>query len=384
MIKVVNKKYLRLEVWPSFGYNVFMLRRKKHCGLIGAIVATLLVFGVGYYFWTNSTTRRLAKIGYKKDEIALIREKISQDYLEMIFSYEYLPELVEILAEREKPADFRIEKLSDYVLMLQKYDFEPEKTVMLVNHTDYNIDETYTPEKIQILYDEYYLTPNLERYFRFLDAGSAEGLKTEELVALVNANRDREYYTETEPARLENGSLTLVNKYYYLDQDFSVETVEQDARYGSVGEKMEVETYAAFEKMFQAAYDDGYQLYVTSGYRGYDEQEEVFASYLAEGGEDHALKYAAKPGYSEHQTGRAIDVFTPGETTSSFAGTPVAKWLEENAHLYGFILRYPEGKENLTGYIYEPWHYRYVGLEAAQEIKSRGITLEEYVAAFGS
>lgn len=361
-------------------YNSVMTKKTKR--LMVFLVIVVAIIGIGWAILENSATRRLSKIGYSKDEITLITEKLRNAELEQILQAGYLPKLVEILAEREAPADFRMGKLSDYIQVQQKYDFLPEVTVKLANHPDYDMNEIYTAQKVDILYDEYYLSENRGRYFAILDE-NPERLAGE-IVALVNANRDREYYTETEPANIESDHLMLVNKYYYLDHDFAVEVVEQDASYGSVGERMEVETYAAFQEMFQAALEDGYQLYVTSGYRGYEEQEEVFASYLLEGDENYALQYAAKPGYSEHQTGRAIDVFTPGETIHTFAYSPVATWLAEHAYEYGFILRYPEGKENLTGYSYEPWHYRYVGKEVAAEIQRRGITLEEYVAVFGN
>lgn len=363
--------------------DIIYCMKNKRWRLFGFGLTVLAILAVGFYLLTTNTQRRLKDLGYSPDEISVILDKLGHDDdVRPVLETEYLPELVQILEERDEPADFRVERLMDYVQVQQKYGFTPELTVRLVNHPDYDPNETYNERRINILYDKYCVGENRARYFVFEENAEAE-LGPSEIVALVNANRDRDYYTETEAANLENGDLLLVNKYYYLDHDFEVDLVEQDARYGSVGGQMEVETYAAFEEMFQAAATDGYQLYVTSGYRGYEEQEEVFASYLAEGDEEYALKYAAKPGYSEHQTGRAIDVFTPGETTSSFAYSPVAAWLAENAYEYGFILRYPESKEDLTGYNYEPWHYRYVGREAAAEIQARGITLEEYVAVFG-
>jgi len=350
--------------------------KKRAIGL-GLAIIVILVMGFG--LWWSSTPQRLSRRGYSAEEIATITARLERNSLGPVFETEYLPELAEILQERATPADFRVGKLADYIQAEQKFGFSPELTVRLVNHPDYDQNERYDERKIDILYSEYYVAKNRGRYFSLADEVEPT-LEAKEIVARVNANRDREYYAETEAADLELDDLLLVNKYYYLEHDFTVDLVEQDANYGSSGERMEVETYAAFKEMFAAAQAAGHQLYVTSGYRGYEEQEEVFASYVAEGGEDHALKYAAKPGYSEHQTGRAIDVFTPGETTTSFANSSVAVWLAEHAYEYGFILRYPEGKEDLTGYNYEPWHYRYVGREAAREIFERGVTLEEYVA----
>lgn len=373
-------RVIGIEFCAKSAIIMYMVSKRRK--LIGFGVVVIAILATGFYLLATSTQRKLGGLGYSAAEIDVITARLEREELQPIFETEYLPELVQMLEEREAPADFRVEKLADYVQAQQKYGFAPDLTVRLVNHPDYDAETEYTELKVDILYSEYYLPRNRERYFNLVE--TEPNSDTKAIVARVNANRDRDYYTETEAAKLENGNLLLVNKYYYLDHDFEVELVEQDASYGSPGERMETETYAAFEKMFQAALAEGYQLYVTSGYRGYEEQEEVFAGYVAEGGEEHALQYAAKPGHSEHQTGRAIDVFTPGETTRSFAASPVAGWLAEHAYEYGFVLRYPEGKEDLTGYSYEPWHYRYAGCEAAAEIQRRGLTLEEYVAVFGN
>jgi len=129
--------------------------------------------------------------------------------------------------------------------------------------------------------------------------------------------------------------------------------------------------YEAMEKMFAAAEDDEMNGYiVTSGYRDYNRQAEIYAE--SEPG------YAQEPGASEHQTGLAFDVTV--ETSQGFESTPQYGWLMENAHKYGFIQRYPANKVEQTGIAYEPWHYRYVGEEAATKMKKSGLCLEEFIA----
>ncbi|MCM3759224.1 M15 family metallopeptidase [Alkalihalobacillus oceani] len=147
---------------------------------------------------------------------------------------------------------------------------------------------------------------------------------------------------------------------------------------------MRQEAADAVEQLFAAAKDDGMTLLGVSAYRSYQTQKSLFDYYVAQDGEELARTYSAVPGTSEHQTGLAIDVV--GEDLSCavedcFADTVEAKWLEENAADYGFIIRYMEGKEELTGFKYEPWHLRYVGVEMAQEITKLGVTLEEYMNA---
>lgn len=140
----------------------------------------------------------------------------------------------------------------------------------------------------------------------------------------------------------------------------------------------------ALERMFAAAEEDGILLAGVSGFRSGSTQKSLFEYYVSRDGEEKASRYSARPGHSEHQTGLAMDVSgISGKcaATDCFADTAEAAWLAEHAHEHGFIIRYPKGKEEITGYKYEPWHLRYVGPEIAEEIWKRGITLEEYFGA---
>lgn len=137
----------------------------------------------------------------------------------------------------------------------------------------------------------------------------------------------------------------------------------------------------ALEQLFAAAEDDGIYLAGVSAYRSHATQKSLFNRYVERDGYDKAKTYSAVPGTSEHETGLAIDVTSSDGKCAAqdcFGGTKEAIWIAEHAADYGFIVRYPEGKEEITGYKYEPWHLRYVGVEMAQELHSDGITLEEY------
>lgn len=146
---------------------------------------------------------------------------------------------------------------------------------------------------------------------------------------------------------------------------------------------MRPEAASALEALFEGAAEAGLTLYATSGYRSYSTQKAIFDRKAAERGEQAANRSVAKPGYSEHQTGLAMDI--EGETTlgtgltEAFGESPEGIWVAEHCHEYGFIIRYPRDKTNITGYIYEPWHIRYVGVEAATEITELGVTFEEYI-----
>lgn len=135
------------------------------------------------------------------------------------------------------------------------------------------------------------------------------------------------------------------------------------------------ECSSAFEQMKSDASAQGLSIWNASGFRSYSLQESLYARYSARDGKEAADRYSARPGHSEHQTGLAIDL---NEISSSFAHTAEGKWIAENCHKYGFILRYLEEKEAQTGYMYEPWHIRYVGTDVATKIYESGLCLEEY------
>ena len=142
------------------------------------------------------------------------------------------------------------------------------------------------------------------------------------------------------------------------------------------------ETNAAANEMFAAAKAAGYNMWAQSGFRSYDTQKRLYNNYVSQRGKSAADTFSARPGHSEHQTGLAFDVCATGKAciNSGFDNTPEAKWLSENAYKYGFVLRYPSGKTNETGYKYESWHFRYVGVELATKLYNGGnwITLEDY------
>ena len=145
--------------------------------------------------------------------------------------------------------------------------------------------------------------------------------------------------------------------------------------------QMRTEAAKALERMFSVAEREGIYLAGVSAYRSQIRQESLYQAYLKQDGEAAASHYSAHPGSSEHQTGLSIDVSSStGKCAAQdcFKDTPEAKWIERNSYKYGYIVRYPEGKQQITGYKYEPWHIRFVGKELASKVYKKGITLEEY------
>lgn len=178
----------------------------------------------------------------------------------------------------------------------------------------------------------------------------------------------------------------LVNKQYKLPDNYKpTDLVYPDVPFifsEKIEKRMLRSTAAkALEDMFAGAKADGVHLAGVSAFRSQSTQTTLFNNYVKRDGEAKARTYSAVPGHSEHQTGLAIDISgRDGKCAaeSCFAGTPEAIWLAKHAPEYGFIIRFPEGKESITGYKYEPWHLRYVGMDIAASVHEQGITLEEY------
>lgn len=173
-------------------------------------------------------------------------------------------------------------------------------------------------------------------------------------------------------------NILIVNKTYKLTKDWKpvnpYKTVPSD---GFDRNPLDKDAYEAWKLMKSDATSLGLKLWAQSGYRSYDYQNDLYNGYVKRNGKTSADTFSARPGASEHQTGLAFDLNT---ISNSFKNTDEGKWVAKNAYIYGYILRYPEGKTNETGYIYEPWHIRYVGKELAKELYNNGdwITMESY------
>lgn len=175
--------------------------------------------------------------------------------------------------------------------------------------------------------------------------------------------KEEENKIETKNGMTYINGILIVNKTYSLPKDYDPGKINDEAM-------------KAFNEMKAAASKDNINLWIQSGYRSYKTQDELYNKYVKRDGKDKADTYSARPGHSEHQSGYAMDL---NIIDSSFEGTKEAIWLDKNCYKYGFIIRYPKGKENITGYKYEPWHIRYLGKENAKKVYESGKTLEEYL-----
>jgi zinc D-Ala-D-Ala carboxypeptidase len=196
--------------------------------------------------------------------------------------------------------------------------------------------------------------------------------------------------TQELTAAKEQGLLILVNKQHPVNKEYKPDDLTAMKYFVSNRSAetrfMRAAAVTAFNQLVEKAAQDGIDLKMTTAYRSYGFQKILFDNYVSQSGEAAANRFSAKPGQSEHQTGLAVDVSSSAidyQLTEDFGETAEGKWLAAHAHEFGFIIRYPKDKESITGYLYEPWHIRYVGKFAAKDIYDQNLTLEEYLQKYG-
>ncbi len=227
---------------------------------------------------------------------------------------------------------------------------------------------------------KYYLEKNLERYEAY--ATSNPDLNINEVIKRVNSGIDKTWYVDVEPTDLSKGNLVIVNKLHYVDQNFEPDNLVSMSGYGNG--YLVKDAHDAYVELYNAAKADGMNLIITTSYRGYGFQSTLYNNYVRQDGQESADTYSARPGYSEHHTGLAVDLSTPNLTNAfiEFVYTDEYKWMKENSYKYGFIQRYTDENQYITGYQPEAWHFRYVGKDVAKYIYENNITFEEYYAYF--
>lgn len=306
----------------------------------------------------------LVELGYSEEEIQLI-ETLGTDE-KAVFLNAYNPEYLKIVNHQ----DFQEEKFLNY---LEYYnDFDLDTLVYLINHEYSPFDLEYIKQLYQ---DPFFILKNLDNYL--INQKDSPRLTIE----YVNTMRYKKDYEDVKASDLSKGIHVLVNKYHYLDEDYEPDNLTWiEPSYG-INARLNSEAYEAYKKMSDDANKDGMNFYITSPYRPYSSQYRLYNGYLQNDPQEVVDTYSARPGYSEHQSGLAVDILTYDSNFATFEYTSEAKWLYENAYKYGFILRYPKDKEDITGYMYEPWHYRYVG-DIAKEVYNSNVTYDEYYAYY--
>ncbi|MCL2110699.1 MAG: M15 family metallopeptidase [Clostridiales bacterium] len=215
----------------------------------------------------------------------------------------------------------------------------------------------------------YYDAANADRYKAY--SVRMPHLPMDDIVWMVEANLDKEPYVDVEEVLSPYSVTLLANKYFYFSESYVPPELV------AVGNSMlRADAADAMREMIDDAAAEGHNLWVQSGYRSFDLQNRLYTGYSAADGVEVADTYSARPGYSEHQSGLSVDFNT---ITQAFGETPEGIWAAENAWKYGFILRYTEENSHITLYMSEPWHFRFIGREAAAEMHTLGFPpYEEY------
>ena len=357
-----------------------MKRKKRKFKIKSIIISTtiLLVVIITITTAVNVLSKdSLSKIGYSKKEIEQINT-LSKENIEYIKKLDYISILSDIL----KNPDFKEENLSKYIEFASTTNIELQNIIYVVNK-NYEMENS---NLIAIMKEKYFIKENMDRYVTYFqevkDNYDSKETLFEEVVSNVNSKIDYDFYTNVEDTDTSKGILMLVNKYHKLSSTYIPnDLVTIDSKYGSTLQ-MSKKVYEAFKLMWEDAKKEGLTIYARSPYRSYTTQKGLYENYASKDGYDKADTYSARAGFSEHQTGLAIDVVASDNNLGTFENSKEFTWMQQNAYKYGFILRYPEGKEYLTGYMYESWHYRYVGVDVATQIYNEGITFEEYYAYY--
>ncbi len=285
-----------------------------------------------------------------------------EDYFKKIHAYTYNINVIDI----EKPI----------ITFKEKIESEKGKKIDLLKDVTASDDSN---EDIEVLVEGEYDINKPGDYKLYYVAKDKSGntakeeftltIKEKKITTQNEIRPDATFTTSKGFSGVTKDGVTYIDGYLIANKTYSIPS--------SYGSGLTKETTNAFYEMKSAASLDGLNIYISSGFRSYNSQRIIYNNYVKRDGVDVADTYSARPGHSEHQTGLAFDV---NIINDSFAGTPEAIWLDKNAYKYGFILRYPKGKTNETGYKYEPWHFRYVGKNLALVLYNNGnwLTMEDY------
>lgn len=344
--------------------------------------------------------------GYKKEVIAVFKENnvyekikekkiyskvLEESVLQNVFNNKYFDEYFEISYVEEETSTEDISILLELGYNAEEINVFYEKvpdSISVITSNDYNANI------INYLNLDYFKEENLDRYIKYdndEDKLSSvydvtvikDNYSYIDTVTFVNAYLDKDYYTND--INLDNEEAkkldVIVNKYYKLSKDYEPDDLTKiSSKYSSGNnQKLRKEAAIKFEEMANDALNNGLKIYAGSTYRSYSYQLGLYNRYVAKDGFDEAETYSARAGYSEHQLGLAVDILN-GKWSYLSETDKEYDWLINNSYKYGYILRYPRNKEYVTGYVFEDWHFRYLGIELATKVYNSGLTYDEYVA----
>ena len=343
------------------------------------------------------------RYGYQKDVINVFKEdnyyekiKETKKYsktletavIENNYKKEYFDEYLDINYVEEENFINNINKLLDLGYKNKDINTFYEKVPKSI---DVITSNKYDKNIINYISLDYFKEENLDRYIKydFIDTKSVydttilkEKYNYEDTVTFVNAYLDKDYYSNDIPLSKDKASKldVIVNKYYKLDKDYEPEDLTViNSKFASGTQKLRKEAAGKFEEMASDMLKENLKIYAGSTYRSYSYQEGLYNRYVKKDGFKEAETYSARAGYSEHQLGLAVDIVN-GKWNYLSEGDKEYTWLVNNSYKYGFILRYPHESEYITGYVFEDWHFRYLGIDLATKVHESKLTYDEYIA----
>ena len=400
------KKRRDYSYYSSYSYGHKSRLRVGRVAIV-AVIAVVLV--VGLVVSLNLNRIKLLAKGYSFSQTSEILslptededEILSHDKMDHITNW--IKQSPEVSLYDEYERYLTINKDMKYAKVVTNVDSIFKNDVPKLKSLDYSekliwglLEEGATQDDFQYLIDHKYTASDIEPYRK------VEGYKLQNLEGYMNAyNTYKNYnyavcitnylfiissngepetkYTITNPSNL----LTLVKKGFYLPEDYEPELVDPEIPVAPdcQNPKMTKETSDALTKMYRAAKQEGLELVVNSAYRSYQTQVETMADFVARYNTQYANEYVAQPGASEHQTGLGVDLTSQSVVEGkriTFGDTEEYRWVIKNCAKFGFIIRFEDGTDGITGIAHEPWHLRYVGEDVAKEIQKNGWTFEEY------
>lgn len=377
-----------------------MKKRKRKINkkrILILILFLLIILSIGIYLIVPK------RYGYQKDVINVFKEdnyyekiKETKKYsktletavIENNYKKEYFDEYLDINYVEEDNFINNINKLLDLGYKNKDINTFYEKVPKSI---DVITSNKYDKNIINYISLDYFKEENLDRYIKydFIDTKSVydttilkEKYNYEDTVTFVNAYLDKDYYSNDIPLSKDKASKldVIVNKYYKLDKDYEPEDLTViNSKFASGTQKLRKEAADKFEEMASDMLKENLKIYAGSTYRSYSYQEGLYNRYVKKDGFKEAETYSARAGYSEHQLGLAVDIVN-GKWNYLSEGDKEYTWLINNSYKYGFILRYPHESEYITGYVFEDWHFRYLGIELATKVHESKLTYDEYIA----
>lgn len=377
-----------------------MKKRKRKINkkrILILILFLLIILSIGIYLIVPK------RYGYQKDVINVFKEdnyyekiKETKKYsktletavIENNYKKEYFDEYLDINYVEENNFINNINKLLDLGYKNKDINTFYEKVPKSI---DVITSNKYDKNIINYISLDYFKEENLDRYIKydFIDTKSVydttilkEKYNYEDTVTFVNAYLDKDYYSNDIPLSKDKASKldVIVNKYYKLDKDYEPEDLTViNSKFASCTQKLRKEAADKFEEMASDMLKENLKIYAGSTYRSYSYQEGLYNRYVKKDGFKEAETYSARAGYSEHQLGLAVDIVN-GKWNYLSEGDKEYTWLINNSYKYGFILRYPHESEYITGYVFEDWHFRYLGIDLATKVHESKLTYDEYIA----